>query len=186
MPSFNYEFPYSTRKLPVFASNMVASSQHLAATDTTLALLPPVERGVETHPTAGRHVRVEQAQRAQVQQHLGHAAREVDAHGRMGTGWQRIDQPRHGAVDGHPVLDRRPRHASGMGDGGHVQQQVRRPAEGHMRHHRVTDGSGGHERPCRPAEATLRLGEAWRVQASDELLKRLRQQYGAGAVEVLY
>ena len=32
MPSFNYDFPYSTKKLPVFASNMVASSQHLAAT----------------------------------------------------------------------------------------------------------------------------------------------------------
>jgi DNA polymerase-3 subunit alpha len=36
------------------------------------------------------------------------------------------------------------------------------------------------------AEATLRLGEGWRVQASDELLKRLRQQYGSEAVEVLY
>ncbi|MCC2638611.1 MAG: DNA-directed polymerase PolC [Moraxellaceae bacterium] len=36
------------------------------------------------------------------------------------------------------------------------------------------------------AEAVLRLGENWRVQASDELLKRLRQQYGTEAVEVLY
>ncbi len=36
------------------------------------------------------------------------------------------------------------------------------------------------------AEALLRLGEGWRVQATDELLKRLRQQYGAGSVEVLY
>jgi DNA polymerase-3 subunit alpha len=36
------------------------------------------------------------------------------------------------------------------------------------------------------AEATLRLGDGWRVQASDELLKRLRQQYGSEAVEVLY
>ena len=32
MPTFNYDFPYSTKKLPVFASNVVASSQHLAAT----------------------------------------------------------------------------------------------------------------------------------------------------------
>ena len=32
MPSFNYDFPYSTKKLPVFAENVVASSQHLAAT----------------------------------------------------------------------------------------------------------------------------------------------------------
>ncbi|HEX4869352.1 MAG TPA: DNA polymerase III subunit alpha, partial [Moraxellaceae bacterium] len=36
------------------------------------------------------------------------------------------------------------------------------------------------------AEAVLRLGEGWRVQATDELLKRLRQQYGSEAVEVLY
>ncbi len=36
------------------------------------------------------------------------------------------------------------------------------------------------------AEALLRLGEGWRVQATDELLKRLRQQYGAESVEVLY
>ena len=32
MPSFTYDFPYASRKLPVFASNVVASSQHLAAT----------------------------------------------------------------------------------------------------------------------------------------------------------
>ncbi len=32
MPSFSYDFPYTTKKLPVFASNVVASSQHLAAT----------------------------------------------------------------------------------------------------------------------------------------------------------
>ena len=32
MPSFNYDFPYGTKKLPVFAANVVASSQHLAAT----------------------------------------------------------------------------------------------------------------------------------------------------------
>ena len=36
------------------------------------------------------------------------------------------------------------------------------------------------------AEGVLRLGEGWRVQASDELLKRLRQQFGVEAVEVLY
>jgi gamma-glutamyltranspeptidase / glutathione hydrolase len=32
VPSFTYDFPYAARKLPVFASNVVASSQHLAAT----------------------------------------------------------------------------------------------------------------------------------------------------------
>ncbi|CAN5858211.1 gamma-glutamyltransferase [soil metagenome] len=32
MPSFTYDFPYTTKKLPIFAANVVASSQHLAAT----------------------------------------------------------------------------------------------------------------------------------------------------------
>ena len=35
-------------------------------------------------------------------------------------------------------------------------------------------------------EATLRLGDGWRVNPSEELLKRLRQQLGKEAVEVLY
>jgi gamma-glutamyltranspeptidase/glutathione hydrolase len=32
VPSFTYDFPYASRKLPIFAENVVASSQHLAAT----------------------------------------------------------------------------------------------------------------------------------------------------------
>lgn len=32
MPSFTYDFHYSTKKLPIFAENVVASSQHLAST----------------------------------------------------------------------------------------------------------------------------------------------------------
>ena len=32
MPSFTYDFPYRSKKLPIFAENVVASSQHLAAT----------------------------------------------------------------------------------------------------------------------------------------------------------
>ena len=32
MPSFSYDFPYASKKLPIFAANVVASSQHLPAT----------------------------------------------------------------------------------------------------------------------------------------------------------
>lgn len=32
MPTFTYDFPYASRKLPIFAENVVATSQHLAAT----------------------------------------------------------------------------------------------------------------------------------------------------------
>ncbi len=56
--------------------------------------------------------------------------------------------------------------------------------------HRPLDGQQGasirlhYRRP--DVEATLRLGDAWRVNPSEELLKRLRQQLGNAAVEVLY
>jgi DNA polymerase-3 subunit alpha len=55
--------------------------------------------------------------------------------------------------------------------------------------HKAAGGAGCPVRVryrCSAAEAILRLGEGWRVQASDELLKRLRQQFGNEAVEVLY
>jgi len=32
VPSFNYDFPYASKKLPIFADNVVATSQHLAST----------------------------------------------------------------------------------------------------------------------------------------------------------
>jgi len=32
VPTFTYDFPYASRKLPIFAENVVATSQHLAAT----------------------------------------------------------------------------------------------------------------------------------------------------------
>ena len=56
--------------------------------------------------------------------------------------------------------------------------------------HRPLDGQQGasvrlhYRRP--DVEATLRLGDAWRVNPSEERLKRLRQQLGNAAVEVLY
>ena len=58
-----------------------------------------------------------------------------------------------------------------------------------LQSHRSANGGGCPVRVryrSHVAEATLRLGDGWRVQASDELLKRLRQQYGSEAVEVLY
>lgn len=56
--------------------------------------------------------------------------------------------------------------------------------------HRPLDGQQGavirlhYRRP--DVEATLRLGDGWRVNPGEELLKRLRQQLGKEAVEVLY
>ena len=44
VPSFSYDFPYPTKKLPIFASNVVASSQPLAAT-AGLRMLAGRQRG---------------------------------------------------------------------------------------------------------------------------------------------
>ena len=74
---------------------------------------------------------LQQIQLPQMQHHLRHAAREKDAHGRMMNRAvrQHADQARHAAIDGNPVLDRRPFQSGGVRDGGNVQQQIRRAAE---------------------------------------------------------
>ena len=143
-------------------------AQDLAAPHTALALCPPVQHLIEREPRAGGNARVEQAKRAQVQQHLRNATREVHAHGRMRSRGQRVDQSRNGAVDGHPVLDARAAQAGRVRDGRHVQQEVRRTAERRMRHHRVANRRIGDQRPCRPAERALRLQPVHRAGGTIE------------------
>jgi len=65
-----------------------------------------------------------------------------DAHGRVPDRpvGQGIDEPWHPAVDGHPVLDGGPPQPGVVGDGGDVQQQVGRAAEGGVDDHRVAHG----------------------------------------------
>ena len=90
-------------------------------------------------PVDRLRVQPQQPEVAQVQHHLGHAAGEEDAHGRVvdGAVRQHADDARHGAVDARPVLDRRAPQARGVGDRGDVQQQVGRAAEGRVHDHRV-------------------------------------------------
>ena len=89
----------------------------------------------------GQHVEVEQAQLAQVQHDLRHAAGQEDAHRRMvhRPVGQHRDEPRHAAIDLAPVVDRRPRQPGGEGDRRNVQQQVRRAAERRVDDHRVAN-----------------------------------------------
>ena len=61
-------------------------------------------------------------------------------------GWsvgQHIDQPRHLAIDGNPVLYHGPLQSGGVSDGWNVQQQIRRAAKGRVYSHGVTDAGRG-------------------------------------------
>ena len=59
--------------------------------------------------------------------------------------WQRVHDSWHFAADPRPVVRDRTTEAGGVGDGGHVQDQVGRAAERRMRHHRVFDRGIGQD-----------------------------------------
>ena len=123
----------------------------------------PSSSVAERAPAHGARVRVQQAERAQVEHHLGHAAGEEDPHGRVVARpvGQHVDEPGDGPVDPAPVVDGRPRQARRVGDRRDVQQQVRRAAEGGVDDHRVLDrlgrsGSRPSVRPSRHCACTAR------------------------------
>ena len=76
-----------------------------------------------------------------MQHDLRHAAGEKDLHGGE-VAWavgQRIDDARNLAIGALPVGARGPSQAGSVRDGGNVQQQIRRSAEGSVQDHRVAD-----------------------------------------------
>ena len=89
-----------------------------------LAGFPPVQNFVQSRAAGGEDAGVQQAEAAQVQHDFRHAAREEHAHGRVmhGPVRQHAYEARHAAVHGNPILDRRAPQASGVGDGGDVQE----------------------------------------------------------------
>ena len=107
--------PRSARRLgahdDVVGIDAVALAQQArAARRRRSDLLHQSSDAAERFAGHGQAGQIEQAESAQVQHHLGHAAGQEDAHRRMADRavGQRIDQARHPAVDGGPVLDRRP------------------------------------------------------------------------------
>ncbi len=127
----------------------VALDQQLAHARAALAALPLVEHVAERPPVHRLGVQAQQAEVAQPEHHLGHAAGEEDAHGRVVDGpvGQHADDPRHRAVDARPVLDGGPPQARGVGDRRHVQQEVGGAAERGVHDHRVVHGVVGDDVP---------------------------------------
>ena len=92
-----------------------------------------------------------------MEHHLGHAAGQKDLHRRMADRAVRqgVDQPRHAPIRREPVVDRRPLEPGGKRHGRHVQQQIRRAAEGGMHDHGIANRSLG-QNVCQPQ---LALGQ---------------------------
>ena len=110
---------------------------------TPVALLPPVEAGVERFAADRLDGCIEQAGLAQMQHDLRHSAGQKHLHGGKGAVGQRIDQSRHQAIDRGPVSDGGALEPRRVGDGGNVEQQIGGSAKGCVDHHGVANGCVG-------------------------------------------
>ena len=119
-----FRFCLLRRQDHVIRLHAVLLAQALAEALTALRALPPVEVLAHCLASDGHGVQMQQAEIAQVEHHLRHAAREEGAHGRVivrAVG-QHAYQARHPAVDARPVFNVRDRAARRVGDGRNVQQ----------------------------------------------------------------
>ncbi len=125
----------------------VAGGQQVAQARAPLRALPPIQHHAQ--PLAGRrqHVFVHQAQLAQMEHDLGHAAGQEDPHRRVIARpvGQHIHQARHAPVDRDPIVDGWARQAGRVGDRRDVEQQVGGAAEGCVDRHRVVDRFAGQD-----------------------------------------
>ena len=144
----------------VVGVHAVTIEEDFAETRSPFALLPGVEILAEREAGRGERGAVEQAERAEVEHDLGHAAGEEGADGgvKARAVWEDIDEARGALVHGDPVGDRRAREPGGMGDGGDVEEEIRGAAECCVDGHRIADG-GGREDVARGDAARLQCGE---------------------------
>ena len=112
-----------------------------------LAVLPPVECGVEGFAGDGFDAGVEESGAAEVEHDLGCSAGEEDLHGGVVSGavGESVDESRDLAVDAGPVFCCGPVEFRGVGDGGDVEQEIGGAAEGRVDDHRVVDGGVGED-----------------------------------------
>ena len=116
--------------------DLVAFLQQCAKPGTAFGLRPPVQDRTQFLARDRQRIEFEQAELAEVEHHLRHAAGEEDADRGVpdrAVG-QRVNESRHAAIEEGPVIDGWPLDAGVEGDRGCVQQQVRAAAEG--REHR--------------------------------------------------
>ena len=104
-----------------------------------LRRFPRVELLAERHAAHCQSGSVQEPGTAEVQHDLGYAPSLKHLHGWMvlRTVRQRVHETRHPPADIGPVGGARAAETCGVGHGGQVQDQVRRPAEGGVGHHRV-------------------------------------------------
>ena len=135
------------RQNHIVGIHTVEFAEQRAEFRAAFARVPCVEIFAKRAARRGEHAAIEQAERAEVEHHLGRAAGEEDAHGRMADGAirQRVHETRRGAVRGDPVVHFWNREARGVCDGGDVEQQIRRAADGRVDDERVADGSVGED-----------------------------------------
>ncbi len=154
--------------------------QQFAEARAALGLRPPVEVLSERVARRRERVEFEQAEFAQVQHHLRHAAGEEHPHRRVvhRAVRQRVHQPRHAAVVERPVVDGRPLDAGVERDRRRVQQQVRTAAERGEHRERVLERRFGEDVPR--VDAAVRHVEQRRRRARRQVepdrLPRRRQR----------
>jgi len=122
--------------------DVVARGQQVAQDAAAIGFLPPVDDAAERLAGDGETTFLQQSELAQVDHHLGDAAGQVDVGRGMPDGavGQGVDQARHLAAKRGPVVDRGSANFRGVGDGGDVQEQVGRAAEGGVDGHGIAKG----------------------------------------------
>ena len=106
---------------------------------------------------------------------------------------QRIDQPRHLAVDRGPVVDGGPLHAGMEGDGRRVKQQIRAAAERRVDGHRVVERGFGQDvlrgdaavATCSRVRAAERRAMSSQIGWPDGRERRVRQAEPEGFADDL-
>ena len=105
---------------------------------------PPLERLGHRPARDGSRRAVDQPKGLEVEHHLRHTSSEEHSHRRMvdrAIG-ENAHEARYEVIDLDPVVDGRQGNAGGVGEGGDVEEEIRRPTERGMDHHRVAQGSG--------------------------------------------
>ena len=174
----------------VVGIHVVLREEQFAEPPPPLRVFPEFEF-LAPGPAGGGHgAEPEYAQGPQVEHHFRYAAGEEDADRGMvlGAVGQRIDDPGDFLVHGDPVVHRRPAQAGGMGDGGNMQQQVCRAAEGRMDHHGVRECIVGDD--VATGEAALFEGQQGRRGSAghvgpDRLARGCEGGVGQGEAESL-
>ncbi len=174
----------------VVGVDSVALGQQSAKPVTPLAVLPLVEDVVPHGAGDGTRPGIDETEPAEMKHHFGDAAGKENSHGRVVVRpvRERVDEPGNGTIDAPPVVHGRPGQPGRVGDGGDVDQEVRRSAECGVDEHRVLERHRRENVGERAAVAPLRVN---RLRSSagdvepDRLARRCERRVRDGETEGL-